>query len=488
MASNPSLRDLYSPSSTEWTFVPPPLPNSNAPGPSISNASGTSYQWTTRPAPNSIFDLSPSLNVGQPSSVDVPLLFRSLVASALLQYSSTAMAMPLEVGKLLLQIQWVPRDVPTQEPEQEVEEEVETLSETTNEEESYFVDPGAGPTKYPAPKLVDDKGYVIRTSILEDGTRPEYIIPVGSADSSWSMVKRVASFRNEGWLSLWKGLLTSCIHDVVYTNVQPLIDSVLHSLFASSQGGFYRPPLLLPVASHVIAAFLLSPLDLVRTRLIAQSSTQRYKAYTGPINALSDILANEGGLRGVYLHPHLLIPTVLETGLRSLVHVTLPAVIAPRLGLGPHVAADTHPVAWAFAEVLAGCAGLLVTLPIETVRRRLQVQTRGTAKPLRTCVETRPVPYNGVVDALWHILTEERSDLPIRRPRRKKVVEKERRDGDQDAEVSEGKEEGGKSWLRHTGIGQLYRGLGMRLAASIVVFLLATVGGGEDVDGGWAEL
>lgn len=80
------------------------------------------------------------------------------------------------------------------------------LSETTNEEEeSYFVDPGAGPTKYPAPKLVDDKGYVIRTSVLEDGTRPEYIIPVGSADSSWSMVKRVASFRSEGWLSLWKG-------------------------------------------------------------------------------------------------------------------------------------------------------------------------------------------------------------------------------------------------------------------------------------------
>ncbi|KAF9229630.1 mitochondrial carrier [Gyrodon lividus] len=486
MASNSSLRDLYSPPSTQWSFVPPPLSNSNAPGSSLSNVSGTSYHWTTRPAPNSIFDLSPSLNVSEPSSVDVPLLFRSLVASALLQYSSTAMAMPLEVGKLLLQIQWVPRNAPTQEPEEEVEE-VETLSETTNEEESYFVDPSTGPTKYPAPKLVDDKGYVIRTSVMEDGTRPEYIIPVGSADSSWSMVKRVATFRGEGWLSLWKGLLTSCIHDVVYTNVQPLIDSVLHSLFVSSQGGFYRPPLLLPVASHVLAGFLLSPLDLVRTRLIAQSSMQRYRTYTGPINALSDILANEGGLKGVYLHPHLLIPTVLETGLRSLMHVTLPAMIAPRLGLGPHVAADTHPVGWAFAEVITGCAGLLVTLPIETVRRRLQVQTRGTAKPLRTCVETRPVPYNGVVDALWHILTEERSDLPIRQPRRKTAAEKERRDGERDADVEEMKE-GAESWLRHTGIGQLYRGLGMRLAASVVVFLLATVGGGEDVDGGWAEL
>ncbi|KAN0100881.1 Mitochondrial carrier domain containing protein [Tylopilus felleus] len=476
MASNPSLRDMYNPPLSQWTFIPPSVPKQ-----STTNASSASYQWTTHPTPNSIFDLSPSLGVGEPSSFEVSLLFRSLVASALLQYSSTAMAMPLEVGKMLLQIQWVPKDALTQEHEDEAED-VEILSEVTNEEESYFVEPGAAPTHHPAPKLVDDRGYMIRTSVMEDGTRPEYIIPVGTASTSWGMIKRLINFPGEGWLSLWKGLLTSCIHDVAFANLQPLVDSVLHSLFLSLQGGFYRPSLLLPVASHVITGFLLSPLDLVRTRLIAQSSMPRYKTYTGPIHALADILANEGGLRGIYLHPHLLIPTILETGLRSFMHVTLPAVIAPRLRFGPYVAADTHPVAWAFAEVLAGCASLLVTLPVETVRRRLQIQTRGTAKPLRTCVETRPVPYNGVVDAMWHILTEERSDLPIKRPRRKRMAEKEKR------KEEEGEVEGGDSWLRHTGVGQLYRGLGMRLAASVIVFLLAVVGGGEDADGEWAEL
>lgn len=126
MASNPSLRDLYSPPSTQWTFVPPP--SSSVPTQSATNASFASHQWTTRPAPNSIFDLSPSLSVGEPLSLDVSLLFRSLVASALLQYSSTAMAMPLEVGKLLLQIQWVPKDALTQEPADEAEEEAETVS------------------------------------------------------------------------------------------------------------------------------------------------------------------------------------------------------------------------------------------------------------------------------------------------------------------------------------------------------------------------
>ena len=295
---------------------------------------------------------------------------------------------------------------------------------------------------------------------------------------------KVIIAQNHGMVadSVSLGLLTSCIHDATFANLQPLVDSVLHSLFLSSQGGFYRPSPLLPVASHVLTGFLLSPLDLVRTRLIAQSSLPRYKTYTGPIHALSDILANEGGLRGIYLHPHLLIPAILETGLRSFMHVALPAVIAPRLWLGPYVAVDTHPVAWAFAEVLAGCASLLVTLPVETVRRRLQIQTRGTAKPMRTCVETRPVPYNGIVDALWHILTEERSDLPIKRPRRKRMVEKEK------PREEAGEVVGGQGWLRRTGVGQLYRGLGMRIAASVIVFLLAVVGGGEDVEGGWAEL
>lgn len=314
---------------------------------------------------------------------------------------------------------------------------------------------------------------------MEDGTRPEYIMPVGSARTSLGMIQSLVGFHGEGWLSLWKGLLTSCIHDVAFANLQPLADSILRSIFLSSQGGFYRPSPLLPIASHILTGFLLSPLDLVRTRLITQSSIPRYKTYRGPIHALSDILTNEGGLRGVYLHPHLLIPTVLETGLRSFMHVTLPAVIAPRLWLGPYVAADTHPVAWAFAEVLAGCASVLVTLPIETVRRRLQIQTRGTAKPLRACVETRPVPYNGVVDALWHILTEERSDLPLKRPRKQRRSEKKL------GEEEDTKEQG---WLRRTGVGQLYRGLGIRLAATVIVFLLAVVGGGEDADGGWAEL
>jgi len=87
----------------------------------------TSYQWTTRPAHNSIFDLSPSLDLSEPASFNGPLLVRSLVASALLQYTSTALVMPLEVGKLLLQIQWIPKDAPAPSARTDEEEEQEEV-------------------------------------------------------------------------------------------------------------------------------------------------------------------------------------------------------------------------------------------------------------------------------------------------------------------------------------------------------------------------
>lgn len=289
------------------------------------------------------------------------------------------------------------------------------------------------------------------------------------------------------------GLLTSCVTEVLSDTLQPMINGFLQSLFFPSMSPFHQTPTILPIISHMITGFILSPLDLVRTRLIVQSFTARYKRYSGPMDAFKQILRDEGGLRGIYLHPQLLIPSLLDNALRPIVSFALPGMVTSYLGYG-HITEDTHPIGWGIAELTGSCIGLLITLPIETIRRRLQVQVRGTAAPMKGCVELRPAPYNGVVDAFWHILTEERSDLPItpsRRRRRLSSKGKEKaREGSAGAgaeAVEEARDEY-QSWLRNTGLGQLYRGLGMRLGASAVVFALALVGGGDDVEGGWAEI
>jgi mitochondrial fusion and transport protein UGO1 len=299
------------------------------------------------------------------------------------------------------------------------------------------------------------------------------------------------------------GLLTSCVHDLLSSTLQPLIHGVLHTIFLPSPTAPYLLPgptssVLLPVASHLLTGILLSPLDLVRTRLIVQSSLTRYRSYTGPIDALRQIIRDEGGIWGLYFHPHLLLPTILDNSLRPLISLVLPSFLAAELFPGMPISFDTHPLAWGLVDFASTCIGLLATLPFETVRHRLQVQVRGRAAPLRACVELRPAPYNGVVDALWHILTEERSDLPIRHRRRQakgkgKSKGDSAKEGDENEEDSEDEDEDEdegerKSWWRHTGLGQLYRGLGARIGAGAIVFVLGVVSTVSAGDGGWAEL
>ncbi|OCH88610.1 mitochondrial carrier [Obba rivulosa] len=479
-----SLRDMYATPPDAWSFIPPvpgPSSNDSALSSSISPSSSSStYQWSTRTASSSpLFDLSSSI-VQDDDGLDVQVVIKGLLVSALMEYATTVVTQPWDVGKTLLQVQWVPRDAGEVPPEPGMapeEPEEEELSDSSNENETYFADPST--PKRAVPRPADERGYVMRQSVLDEATQPEYIIPVGSASGTWGMMKALINFRTEGWLSLWKGLLTATVKDALETSLQPTMHSLLQSLFSAVMPSSPLSPvgpssLLFPVASHVFTGVLLSPLDLVCTRLIIQSSHPRYRTYSGPIDALRQILTHEGGVRGLYLHPHLLIPTVLDCSLRAAVSLTLPRLVAARFGASP----ETSPFLWSLAELLGVSAGLLITIPFETVRKRLQAQVRGSARPLRPCVELRPAPYNGVVDAIWHILTEERSDLPIKRPSRRKGKEREDVEDEQESET----------WLRHTGIGQLYRGLGIRLGASVFTFVLALLVGGDEPDAGWAEL
>lgn len=134
----PSLRGLYQDPNSTWSFSSPqPLAPPEA---HVASSPAThSYQWTPTRHNNSIFDLSPSLADGS-EPLNATLIFRSLVASALLQYTSTAIAMPWEVGKLLLQVQWIPRhdsqkpasEAPREEDrEDEEEEEVVRISQAS---------------------------------------------------------------------------------------------------------------------------------------------------------------------------------------------------------------------------------------------------------------------------------------------------------------------------------------------------------------------
>ncbi|EPQ28522.1 uncharacterized protein PFL1_03825 [Pseudozyma flocculosa PF-1] len=558
---------------------------------------------------------------------------RALLVSGALQYTSTCLAMPFEVGKLLLQVQWVPRDdvwvqitqtaaatkmIEQREmqermrrqaheagthgadqgddddddnaPERDVwaGDDVSPEAEEWQEErdaqnhyggsgymddeelsdeheaEAYFRDLSSRPSRPDAslhrPKRrrqrqVDHGGYVMRRSVHDDGARPEFIMPVVVRGGVWEMIKAVGRGK-EGWLGLWKGSLTSFVLEIASSTIQPIISSILSLVAPSALSPLplaYTPypykTLALLLTSHLATGILISPIDTIRTRLIAQSTLPAHRKYSGPYDALRKMLDEEGGWKTAYLHPNVLVPTILDFTLRPLLSLGTPLLIEQTLKLEP----NTHPISYAIAELAITTASLCVTLPIETVRRRLQLQIRApygaaphsaaagadkraltsrslrsekggastATKPasgntairgLRTCVETRPVPYVGVVEAIYRILTEETSATP-----RRKDGSSAGGDGDGDGDGQRGdddddddaagasgattnKDDAGAAAMAQSGVlaktghsslgglRSLYRGFGMAFGANLVVFMLTLVSGERAGEAGWAEI
>ncbi|KAL0577598.1 hypothetical protein V5O48_004396 [Marasmius crinis-equi] len=438
-------------------------------------------------------------------------VLKSLVASVMLQYTSTAIAMPWEVARTLLQVQWVPNNSEGSQDgaddEEEYEDEDSDEEPENHDHNSYFADPDATPT-LPSPRPNPPNAIIPSSERDESPTSHVLFLP---SHGVWSTIKRITRQPSEGYLALWKGLLTSSITEVVAGTIQPLIHGTL--LPAPEPFPNYHPnnsSILVPLTSHLLTGILLSPLDLVRTRLIVQplhppQSAPPNMTYTGPLHALYSIYKTEGGFRGLYIHPQLLIPTILDSTLRPLVSLTFPQMILETLGLG-YVADDpeNNRVLWALAELGGNFLGLLVMLPLETVRRRLQVQVRAESAKAETetqddggviasCVQLRPRPYRGVVDCLWRILTEEKSDPFLQshsQHRRRKQIRRQststRRPST--AQSPESRPQPGKvKEPLLPGLAQLYQGFSMRLGASLVVFILSMLGDSGDSEG-WAEL
>jgi fusion and transport protein UGO1 len=226
------------------------------------------------------------------------------------------------------------------------------------------------------------------------------------------MIRRIRATPSEGLPALWKGQLVATAHALLSNLLQPHIHSAIYTAVPAS--GATLPldfpltalphpgvPLAIQVASHAITQFILSPLEMVRTRLIAMPHA--HPSTPSSLTILRRAVADEGGLSGLYLAANLLIPTLLENTIRPLLTLSIPLIIERQFGISP----DLAPITYSIADLGLNITALLFTLPIETVRRRLQLQGRNPDRKIRSVVRLRDRPYTGVVEAMWRIVTEE---------------------------------------------------------------------------------
>lgn len=201
-------------------------------------------------------------------------------------------------------------------------------------------------------------------------------------------------------------------------------------------------------------------------RLVVQTADPTQRKYTGMLNCISTIISEEGVSAlwgGVNL-----VPTVLYHTLTPLIANSIPLVIDRVF----NISASDSPLLFSVAELGLETLDLLIRLPLETVRKRLQIQIQAKipGKRYETVIETRKRPYAGVIDCVYKIIQEE---------------------GGQHKRLSSKKSDDGevtfvdRPWYSSWGVRGLYTGLGMHLTSNLAMFAVGAVTNLQDDGDDW---
>ncbi|KAK5116118.1 hypothetical protein LTR62_008444 [Meristemomyces frigidus] len=144
--------------------------------------------------------------------------------------------------------------------------------------------------------------------------------------------------------------------------------------------------------SSCLTGLLLTPLDLVRTRLIITPTSHAPRGLVQNLRRLPSLFA-----------PSILwLPTALSHTLPALFSASTPLLLRRQLKISP----ERTPSLWSMAAFATCIVDLFLRLPLETVVRRAQISSLKAADhALPTIVETGA--YTGVTGTLYNIVYSE---------------------------------------------------------------------------------
>jgi fusion and transport protein UGO1 len=223
--------------------------------------------------------------------------------------------------------------------------------------------------------------------------------------------------RRHGLFSLWQGIGAGWTHDVLMDLGRATVEEALEgsqlieefhlpTTFISSifEDEVIRPALIAGLAQGIVGT-ILSPIEMARLRLMAQSVWPLEQKYSGLLSALSTMRREETGWLGLFRHPFLTFSQYFLSPVLRILPVSL---------LNFHFGPDDDTslpfsLAWLAVQNVVMCLPLLFTIPLETIRRRLLVQclSKSVYRPYITRVRISDTPYSGVLNCLWRMLREE---------------------------------------------------------------------------------
>ncbi|KAG5921031.1 hypothetical protein E4U42_006005 [Claviceps africana] len=362
------------------------------------------------------------------SSPSVMQNVKELVDELIWKYTSVLMAQPFEVAKTILQARnqdenatlaaaepEAPRRPNPSRPASTYDTQYHD-SDSEEEEASYFTSsvPGTPTPSYnrnfsrrraqsPQPSPVGSAKSFI----------PEHHIHVRRPDSVLDVIGQL--WQKDGAWGVWKGSNATFLYTVLQSLLENWGRSFLSAVFNVPDLGvkddldrlidiaspYPWASLCVAAGAAVVTGVLLSPLDLVRTRLVMTPASKGQRRTMATLRALPS-----------YVCPSAIaLPTILNSLIHPLFTLSTPLVLRTRFMIDRQVS----PTAFSVAKFFASSVAVLVKLPIETVLRRGQMAILsrpdyvrglgGKDAKLETIV---PVgQYKGVVGTMFHIAAEE---------------------------------------------------------------------------------
>ncbi|OMH86244.1 hypothetical protein AX774_g135 [Zancudomyces culisetae] len=370
--------------------------------------------------------------------------FNGLVRFAGLRLGISMLSNPVHLSQTLIQVQYKPKDMRTYEKfsskksSRDYNQDSE-FAEIQKQAGNYALSASstgaaANIRQTTSRGRVGSEGYAV-SAVNEYGksvpvTQPYQIETFHY--NKFSMLKDLIRLPTEGVTSLFKGSFTKWFYEMSHLLLQPTIEGLLNEMLGLYDGtnfgssAYYdmdSPSALTLIASHILVGYLLSPLEILRTRLEVQSSSPIHRKYNGIVEGLKTINREESLLHGVYLNPRLSIPCILQHSINPIFNNLGNRVME-------FIMADIDyfdsTFKMRFLIFIWRTLNLLVTLPVDTARKRLMCQPAYTSLPtatpspshsslsqtanfkdFRTVVKLSPVPYTGLFNCFWRILTEE---------------------------------------------------------------------------------
>ncbi|KAJ1723560.1 hypothetical protein LPJ61_005817 [Coemansia biformis] len=411
------------------------------------------------------------------------------------RYLATLAANPFSICQTLLQVQYLPVAARCSEPsDARRERDGEGDDAPDPDDPAYYEYLRARHAQLSEPyrpvgrARVDHRGYIVGDHERDGGEvgKPGYQLDALPA-AKLTVLRRLVAHPTEGVLSMFKGAFTQWTYDMLHLLLQPTLEGLLNEmlgLYDSAPMATYidstAPSALTLVASSVIVGWLLSPLELVRTRLMVQSASPIHRKYRGMVHALRTVTREEGGLSSLYFSPFHLVPTLVKHTLDPVFRSMGSFAIDRVAGIDPY----DHPAAFSVGRLVWKTISVVVMLPIDTIRARLQAQPRYATKggassarlkskdpaddkqpelfrEFRSCVPLSPIPYTGMANCAWRIITEEGESLNAMQKRL--------------SAAGSGKNQY-ISNVGHYGLRGLYPGIALQLVANVAIFGLDLVG------------